>query len=104
MKLSQGLGPLRDAGWLLCSLPYLTPLRSLYHSSQALRSIEVVSKEVDSRSLYVRPFPMDTTVDNLLTFFGAQGEVCAFGAPCAFVRGRLLNSWKIDDVASEVGQ
>ena len=35
----------------------------------------MVSKEVDSRSLYVRPFPMDTTVDNLLTFFGAKAEV-----------------------------
>ena len=42
---------------------------------QALRALEVVSKEVDSRSIIARPFPMDTNIDKLASFFGEHGKV-----------------------------
>ena len=43
--------------------------------AQALRALEVVSKEVDSRSIIARPFPMDTNIDKLSAFFGEHGAV-----------------------------
>ncbi|GAX77420.1 hypothetical protein CEUSTIGMA_g4865.t1 [Chlamydomonas eustigma] len=42
---------------------------------EALRSLDVIAKEVDARSLYVRPFPMDTSIDQITTFFSTQAEV-----------------------------
>ena len=47
---------------------------------QALRALEEISKEVDSRSVYARPFPMDVNIDKLLSFFGEQAKVTFIGA------------------------
>jgi lupus La protein len=32
----------------------------------------VIAKEVDARSLYVRPFPMDTSIDQIMTLFSTH--------------------------------
>eukprot|EP00197_Chlamydomonas_leiostraca_P002117 CAMPEP_0202857828 /NCGR_PEP_ID=MMETSP1391-20130828/618_1 /ASSEMBLY_ACC=CAM_ASM_000867 /TAXON_ID=1034604 /ORGANISM="Chlamydomonas leiostraca, Strain SAG 11-49" /LENGTH=442 /DNA_ID=CAMNT_0049536685 /DNA_START=156 /DNA_END=1480 /DNA_ORIENTATION=- len=42
---------------------------------QPLANDEVVSAEVDARSLYVRPFPLDTDLDKLTEFFASHAPV-----------------------------
>lgn len=36
---------------------------------------EAVKKENDARSLYARPFPLSTDIDNVTEFFGTHGKV-----------------------------
>ncbi|GAB4816086.1 hypothetical protein N2152v2_003132 [Parachlorella kessleri] len=43
--------------------------------TEALRSTEEVTKEVDGRSLYAAPFPFDTSLDTLTGFFSRAGAV-----------------------------
>ncbi|PRW45723.1 la 1 [Chlorella sorokiniana] len=49
--------------------------RKRVRRAEALKAVDEVSREVDSRSLYASPFPFDATLDALSDFFRQHGEV-----------------------------
>ena len=74
-----------------------TPCAPLSFVSQPLRSVETISAEVDARSLYVAPFPVDATLDQLEAFFSAAtGPVACIrlrkhaGAPHVAFKGSVF--------------
>ncbi|KAK2078621.1 hypothetical protein QBZ16_003461 [Prototheca wickerhamii] len=49
--------------------------RASVRRTEALPEFEELSKQVEERSLYVSPFPFDTTLDQLTEFFAKVGDV-----------------------------